>query len=340
MDRARKQILVVDDIVENIDVLFNILKEDYDVLAAKSGYQALKLATKETPPDLILLDVMMPELDGFGVCRILKETFNTKNIPIIFVTAKDDEGDESNGFAIGAVDYITKPVRPSVVLARVKTHLALYDRKRNLEDLVRERTLELEDTRLKIIRKLGKAGEFKDNETGLHVIRMSKYAQLIGRAMGMSDDEAELLLNVVPMHDIGKIGIPDKILLKPGNLNAEEWKIMQTHTTIGADILGMDKSTILKEARVCAMTHHEKWDGSGYPNGLKGTDIPLYGRIAAISDVFDALTSERPYKNAWSVDDTMEMIESEKGKHFQPELVDILKETLPEVQKIKNKYSD
>ena len=340
MDNNRKHILVVDDIVENIDVLFNVLKDDYEVLAAKNGRQALKLADNDNPPDLILLDVMMPELDGFEVCKILKESFSTKNIPVIFVTSKDDEVDENKGFSIGAMDYITKPVRPSVVLSRVKTQLALHDQRKHLEDLVKERTLELEATRLNIIRKLGKAGEFKDNETGLHVIRMSKYAQLIGKAMGMSSDESELLLNVVPMHDIGKIGIPDKILLKPGKLDSDEWCIMQSHTQIGADILGQDKSEILREARICAFSHHEKWDGNGYPEGLSGTDIPLYGRIAAVSDVFDALTSERPYKKAWSVDDTLKLLEYEKEKHFQPELIDSFLEVLPDVLKIKSEFSD
>jgi cyclic di-GMP phosphodiesterase len=336
----RKRILIVDDIVENIDVLFNVLKDDYEVLAAKNGKQALKIAEKENPPDLILLDVMMPEIDGFEVCKILKETFSTKNIPVIFVTAKDDEIDENKGFAQGAMDYITKPIRPSVVLSRVKTHLALYDQKKHLEDMVKERTQELEETRLKIIRKLGKAAEFKDNETGLHVIRMSKYAHLIGKALDMSSDEAELLLNVVPMHDIGKIGIPDQILLKPGKLDVDEWDVIKTHTQIGADILGCDKSEILREARVCALSHHEKWDGSGYPEGLKGTDIPLYGRIAAVSDVFDALTSERPYKKAWSVEDAIQFMVSEKGKHFQSELVDVFLEILPDVLTIKNEFSD
>ena len=340
MDNNRKQILIVDDIVENINVLFNVLKDDYEVVAAKNGNQALRLAVKENPPDLILLDVMMPELNGFEVCRILKETFSTKNIPVIFVTAKDDEVDEKKGFSLGAVDYITKPVRPYIVLTRVKTHLALSDQKKHLEDIVKERTRELEETRLKIIQKLGKAGEFKDNETGLHILRMSKYAQLIGIAMGMSADEAELLLNVVPMHDIGKIGIPDKILLKPGKLDSDEWKVMQSHAQIGADILGIDKSEILREARICALTHHEKWDGSGYPNGLKALEIPIYGRIAAVSDVFDALTSERPYKKAWSVKNAITLIISEKGKHFQPELIDVFNEILPEILKIKSKFND
>lgn len=340
MKEHEKCILIVDDVAENIHVLFSVLESSYEVMAAKSGKQTLDIVSSGSIPDLILLDVMMPEMDGFEVCKRLKSSFATRNIPIIFVTARDDEVDENRGFALGAVDYITKPIRPSVVLTRVKTHLALNDRKRHLEELVRERTRELEETRLKIIRRLGKAGELKDNETGMHVIRVSKYSQLMGKALGMSDDEAELLLNVIPMHDIGKIGIPDKILLKPGKLEPDEWEIMKTHTRIGADIIGNDESEILREAVVCALNHHEKWDGSGYPQGLKGEEIPLYGRIAAIADVFDALTSERPYKKAWSVDEAVKLIREQRGRHFDPLLVDIFLELLPSILKIKEEFKD
>ncbi|MCG8572539.1 MAG: response regulator [Spirochaetes bacterium] len=338
MDNKIKRILVVDDEVENIDVLYNILKNDYEVQAAKTGNQALKLAIDENPPDLILLDIMMPGMNGFDVCKKLKASYHTKEIPVIFVTAKGDEVDETKGFNLGAVDYITKPIRPSVVLTRIKTHLSLFNQQKHLEYLVKERTRELVDTRLKIIHRLGVAGEFKDNETGMHVIRMSKYAQILGLGLGMSNDESELLLNVVPMHDIGKIGIPDRILLKPGKLDEEEWKIMKSHTRIGAAILGDDHSEIIREAKSCALTHHEKWDGTGYPDGLKEKEIPLYGRIAAVTDVFDALTSERPYKSAWSIEKAVNYLKKEKARHFEPRLIDIFVEMLPKILEVKEQF--
>lgn len=340
MNGNRKKVLIVDDITENIDVLYNLLKDFYEIYAAKSGHKALELIDNGYIPDLILLDVMMPEMDGFEVCRRLKNQYKTKNIPVIYVTAKDDEYDESQGFFLGAVDYITKPVNPLIVLARVKTHIALYDQKQNLEDLINERTLEIKNTRLKIIRRLAKAGEFKDSDTGLHVVRMSKYAELLGSSIGLSKGESELLLHTIPMHDIGKIGIPDSILLKPGKLSPEEWEIMKTHTLIGADIIGNDNTEIIREARICALSHHEKWDGSGYPHGLKGKDIHLYGRIAAIVDVFDALTSKRPYKKAWTAPEAMQYMINEKEKHFDPDILDAFTEIFPDILAIKDSLSD
>lgn len=340
LESNRKNILIVDDVTENIDILRSILSDKYEISAAKNGEQTLKLIKQGILPDLILLDVMLPDFDGYSICELLKRSFTTRNIPIIFVTAKENELDEKKGFEVGAVDYITKPIRPSVVLARVKTHLSLSNQKQHLEDLVKERTLELDDTRLKIIRKLGKAAEFKDNETGLHVIRMSKYAQLIGQSLGLSKNETELILHVVPMHDIGKIGIPDKILLKPGQLDTNEWEIMKTHTQIGANILEDETTEILREARDCALSHHEKWDGSGYPRGLKGKEIPLFGRIAAISDVFDALTSKRPYKEAWTIEKTINYMRSQRGIHFQPKAFDAFIKVLPEIKTIMEKHQD
>ncbi|MCD6396365.1 MAG: HD domain-containing protein, partial [Spirochaetaceae bacterium] len=251
-------------------------------------------------------------------------------IPVIFVTALNEESDETEGFKLGAVDYITKPVNRAIVLARVKTHLELNNRKLLLEKQVEKRTeelklknKELEGTRLEIIRRLGKAAEFKDNETGNHILRMSKVSRIIAEGFGLNSTECDLILNASPMHDIGKIGIPDRVLLKPGKLNAKEWEIMQTHVNLGADILKGNNGSLLKTAVEIALCHHEKWDGTGYPIGLKGEDIPLFARICAIADVFDALTSVRPYKDAWPVEKAVDLIKSEKGKHFQAELVDI-----------------
>jgi putative two-component system response regulator len=332
-------ILIVDDVNTNIDLLVNILGEQYDIAVATDGETALERAN-EGSPDLILLDVMMPGMDGYEVCRRLKANISTRNIPVIFVTAMGEVKDEMHGFELGAVDYITKPISPPIVEARVKTHLALYDQNRVLDEKVRQRTTQLNETRLEIIRRLGRASEFKDEETGLHIVRMSYYSQLISLAYGVSAEHAELILNAAPMHDVGKIGIPDRILLKPGKLDAEEWKVMQTHTSIGTEIIGDHDSELLKVAGVIAISHHEKWNGKGYPNGTRGENIPLEGRIIAIADVFDALTSERPYKKAWTVEKAVDLIQSESGEHFDPALVDAFMEALPEILEIKGQYGD
>ncbi|WP_428355415.1 HD domain-containing phosphohydrolase [Methyloprofundus sp.] len=341
MDENRvATLLIVDDTPENIDVLRGILKQDYKIKVASNGEKALRIAQSESAPDLILLDIMMPEMDGYEVCKRLKTNYATAKIPVIFVTAKDETADESLGFDIGAVDYITKPVSPPLVLRRVRTQLSLYDEKRLLDEVVKERTKELDQTRLQIIQRLGRAAEYKDNETGMHVIRMSHYSKLLGLANGMSEEEADLLLNAAPMHDIGKIGIPDKILLKPGKLDEHEWKIMKTHPQMGADILGSDNSVLLNLARDIALTHHEKWDGSGYPNGLKGEEIPLHARIVAIADTFDALTTVRPYKHAWLVADAIDLLKQEAGSHFDPELMDKFLSIMPQIIEIKDQYAE
>lgn len=339
MNPEMQTVLVVDDTPENIDVLVGILKDTYNVKAAINGMMALKIA-KESPPDVILLDVMMPEIDGFEVCRQLKADFTTKHIPVIFVTAKIGVEDELKGLELGAVDYITKPISPPIVIARVQTQLALYDQNRELERKVRLRTQQLQETRLQIIQRLGKAAEYKDNETGLHVIRMSRYAHILAKAAGMDEEDAELLMNAAPMHDIGKIGIVDKILKKPGSLTDDEYEEMKLHCAIGADVIGEDHSDLLELAKIIAISHHEKWDGTGYPNNLSGDDIPLAGRIVAIADVFDALTSVRPYKKEWSVDEAVSLLEKEAGKHFDPELVKLFVNLMPEILTFKTQYAE
>ena len=336
----KANVLVVDDRPENIDVLSGILKKEYKIKAALNGELAMKIASSLNKPDLILLDVMMPGIDGYEVCRQLKSKPETAKIPIIFVTAKSDVCDEEKGFELGAVDYITKPVSPPIVLSRVKTHLALYDQARHLEKLVQQRTFELNDTRVEIIRRLGRAAEFKDNETGMHVIRMSWFSKFLAEKLGKPDDWCELLYNAAPMHDIGKIGIPDRVLLKPGKLDAEEWATMKKHAEYGAEIIGEHSSPLLQLAKEVAITHHEKWDGSGYPNGLSGEDIPLAARIVAIADVFDALTSERPYKKAWTEVDAIALLEKEAGSHFDPQLVGPFIECLPQIREVQLRYKD
>lgn len=323
---ARKKILVVDDEPLNLQVLRQILQQDYQLIFARDGEKAIALAMSEAP-HLLLLDIMMPGLTGLEVCKILKSNAKTKNIPIIFVTALADVNDESEGFQAGCVDYVTKPISAPIVQARVKAQLSLVGEE------------ELLSTRLRIIQTLGRAAEYKDNETGMHVIRMSHYSKELALAANLSKEHAELILNAAPMHDVGKMGIPDSILRKPAKLTDDEWIVMKQHTQIGAEIIGDDPSDVLQMAKEIALYHHEKWDGSGYPFGLSGDSIPLEARIVAIADVFDALTSRRPYKEPWSVDDAIALIERESAKHFDPSLVPSFKQALPKVLEIMQKFA-
>src|SRR5574343_218038 len=289
-------ILVVDDSPDNIDLLSEILRDEYRIRIATSGEKALKIVYSDEPPDLILLDIMMPGISGLEICRRLKANPDRRRIPIIFVTAMSSTEDEKRGLETGAVDYITKPISPPIVQARVRTHLALFDQSRELERMVFQRTRELLTTRQQVIRRLGRAAEFKDNETGNHVLRMSHYARLIAVAYGLGQEAASIIFNTAPMHDIGKIGIPDAILLKPGKLTLDEWDVMYQHPLMGAEIIGKHDNELLETARIIALTHHEKWDGTGYPQRLQADAIPIEGRIVAVADVFDALMSKRPYK--------------------------------------------
>ena len=323
----RPLILAVDDEASNLQLLRQILQDHYRLLFAKDGARALDLARQERP-DLILLDVMMPGMSGYEVCAALKAKPETAAIPVIFVTALTDTADELEGFEAGAVDYITKPVSPPIVRARVRTHLSLV------------RMEELRATRLEIVQRLGLAAEYKDNETGLHVIRMSHFSRILGIAAGLSEVEADDLLHAAPMHDVGKIGIPDRILQKPGPLEPEEWKVMQSHVTIGAEIIGEHEGGMLELARQIALTHHEKYDGSGYPRGLRGEEIPLAGRIVAIADVFDALTSKRPYKRAWTEEEALTFLREQKGRHFDPALVDLFIEQMDAVRLVQQRWAE
>ncbi|WAF87851.1 two-component system response regulator [Metapseudomonas otitidis] len=323
----RQCLLLVDDEPTNLQVLRHILQDDYRLLFAKDGPKALELAGRERPA-LVLLDVMMPGMTGHEVCQQLKSDPATREIPVIFVTALADTEDEAKGFEVGAVDYITKPVSPAIVKARVRTHLSLV------------RMDELKRTRLEIVQRLGLAAEYKDNETGLHVIRMSHYSRILARALGWSEADCDDLLNAAPMHDVGKIGIPDAVLRKPGKLDADEWAVMRQHVSIGANIIGEHPSGLLRMAQRIALTHHEKWDGSGYPNGLAGEGIPIEGRIVAIADVFDALTSERPYKQAWPVEEAVAFLREQSGQHFDPDLVELFIQQLPAVLEVKARWAE
>ena len=355
-DIKQANILVVDHQKLNIAMVKKILQRGgYDGIKSTQDPFSVVSFCEEEDIDLIILDIKMPNLDGFGIISSLQEELGEGRIPpVLVVTDVTEQEFRREALTFGARDYIVRPFDIREFLARVHNMLEVWQaqqmvkfQKELLEEKVLERTRELreahdqlQESQLDVVWRLGRAAEYRDNETGLHIIRMSQIAAVLGRAYGMAEEVADLLQVASPMHDIGKLGIPDRVMLKPGKLDEEEWKVMQTHAQIGADILAGGSSELMKMAHKIALTHHEKWDGSGYPNGLKGEDIPLEGRICAVADVFDALTSERPYKKAWSIDETMNFIQSESGKHFEPRLVELLVEKLPKILEIKAKYTE
>ncbi len=336
-------ILVVDDAPENLLVLTELLQDSYRVLAATSGERALTLARGAHHPDLILLDIMMPGMDGFQTLEELRMHSMTRDIPVIFVTALEDSDVESRGLEMGAVDYITKPIVPAVVLARVKTHVALKraqdrlaDENAYLESEISLRMAESELTEQVSIRALAHLAEARDLETGNHILRTQAYVRMLAMQLRshpkfseiLTPRNIELLTRSAPLHDIGKVGIPDHILLKPGKLTKEEMSIMQTHARIGAEAIEKAEDDVampvpfLTFAKQIANFHHEKWDGSGYPDGLKGEEIPVSARLMALADVFDALITARVYKPAMSYEKAREIILEGRGTHFDPDVVD------------------
>ncbi len=348
------RIFIVDDTPEDLSILSELLSE-FRRNFALSGSDALKqLSAAKVLPDLILLDIVMPGMDGFEVCRRLKASVRTREIPVVFITAMGDAVSETTGLGLGAVDYISKPYNSAAVKARVKTHLALKNAREalqlqnlSLEEQVAARTdqlaqalIQVQKGSLETILRLSRAAEFKDECTGEHVIRMSRYSAVIARRMSFAEKEVEKLLHAAPMHDVGKIGIPDSVLLKPGKLDAKEWECMKSHTLIGAKIMSGSNSEIIRLAESVALTHHEKWDGSGYPHSLSGEQIPIFGRIVAIADVFDALTSQRPYKKAFSVQEATEIIEQGRNAHFDSNVVDAFLVSKPELLEIKTTFKD
>ena len=356
----KQRILIVDDTPENIDVLVDVLS-DYKRSVASNGKKALEIATAHNSPDLILLDIMMPGIDGYEVCKRLKSFEKTKEIPVIFLTAMTSEESETTGLELGAVDYITKPISPPIVRERVKNHLelklareCLKNQNVVLEEKVRERTKDLVLTQDVTIFSLAVLAEYRDPETGGHIKRTQNYIKALAKKLqknkkfiGILDDQTiELLYKSAPLHDIGKVAVPDSILLKAGKLNDEEFEEMKKHTVYGRDaILAAEKMlgkeiTFLRYAREIAYGHQEKWDGSGYPQGIKGDDIPLSARLMALADVYDALRSKRVYKPAFPHYKAVEIISSEKGKHFDPVLVDTFLEIEDEFRNIALEYAD
>ena len=315
-------LLVVDDNPHNLAAMRNILEGHYQLIFARDGEEALALARRQSP-SLILLDVQMPGMDGYEVCRRLQADVSTRNIPVIFVTTREGAAFEAKGFDAGGVDYLTKPVVPALVKLRVKAHLS------------RVRASQLEDSYREAIYMLGTAGHYNDTDTGVHIWRMAAYSAALARASGWGDDECRNLELAAPMHDTGKIAIPDAILRKPGKLDEAEWVVMKTHTTIGHQILRKSHAPVFQLAAEVALNHHERWDGSGYPADLAGEAIPESARIVAIVDVFDALTMKRPYKDAWSVERALQTMVAESGKHFDPCLFATFQEIIPELLDIK-----
>lgn len=355
-------ILVVDDTPQNLSLIAGLLRDDYRVLVANSGERALALAEGEQPPDLILLDVMMPDLDGYEVCRQLKASPTTRDIPVIFLTARNEVEDEQRGFDVGAADYVTKPISPPIVLARIHTHLMLkrardllVDQNTYLETEVRRRMRELAAVQDATIMAMASLAETRDNETGNHIRRTQHYVRALAlhvrehprfcAALANAID-IEMLYKSAPLHDIGKVGIPDHILLKPGKLTEAEFEIMKLHTTLGRDAIQAAEALLetpdnfLHYANEIAYSHQEKWDGSGYPQGLSGEAIPLSARLMAVADVYDALISRRVYKPAYSHEVAVDIIRAGRGNHFDPDLVDAFLELSEEFRAIARRFAD
>lgn len=328
-------VIVDDELLQRLPMRETLEQSSFRVLEASDGAEAWALIQQECP-DLVISDVVMPRVDGFALCETVRRRVEFKHLPIVMATSLDDEASIERAYLSGATDFITKPINWDLLGHRVRYVL----RGARIAQSLANRELELLQTRIEIIRRLGQAAEYRDNETGLHLQRMSHYSVLMGRGIGLSAPEQELLLHAAPMHDVGKIGISDNILLKPGKLTEEEFTIMKTHTILGAQLLDQEPSPLMQTAHTIALTHHERWDGQGYPYGLARNDIPIMGRICSLADVFDALTSKRPYKLPWSVDQAVHEINRNSGFMFDPAMVEVFHAVLPEILKIKEAFSD
>ena len=354
-------VLVVDDTPDNLSLMSGILKNSYRLKVANSGEKALKIARSENKPDLILLDIMMPEMSGYEVCTALKGDRATRDIPVIFLTSLIDMEEERKGLDLGAVDFITKPVNPPILLARVATHIKikaasdfLRDKNEFLQQEVRRRTRDMEAIQDVTIQALASLAETRDSETGNHIRRTQHYVKLLAEKLRdhprfrdfLDDPTIELLYKSAPLHDIGKVGIPDRVLLKPARLTPEEFEVMKTHTTLGRDAiqsaedhLGIE-APFLRYAKEMAYSHQEKWDGSGYPEGLSGDDIPMSGRLMAVADVYDALVRRRVYKAPIAHTVAMEIMIEGRGQHFDPDILDAFVAMEDEVRTIAARFHD
>ena len=343
----KARIIIVDDQKLHSFFLQKVLKQE--------GYENIKCVMDplkviqtifDFKPDLLILDLIMPHLDGFQIMEQLNGYRDEHFMPILTLSAEKSSDLRLHAYQSGATDFLNKPFENIEMLSRIQSlivtrllHVAVEDQNNLLEVKVQERTKELLDTQLDIINRLAQAAEFRDNDTGMHITRMGQFCSQFGKILGMSDEDCGLLLNAGPLHDVGKIGIPDSILLKPASLTDAEFEMMKTHTSIGAQLLAGSNSPIMRMAQKIALTHHEKWDGNGYPNSLRGDEIPLVGQVSSICDVFDALTSVRPYKKAWTIEEATREIVAQKGEQFNPDIVDKFIEFLPEFKKIKEEYS-
>jgi len=338
--------LIIDDNYANILLLKKLLNISnyFNIIATTFPTEALDLC-REEKPDLMLLDLRMPVMDGFQVLEQLRKENLDEFLPVLVITAQNDQDNCIKAFNLGAKDFIGKPFDQAEVLMRIRNmleirllHKEMKEHNRSLEVHVQACNRELQEAQQELIHRLVRASEFRDYETGNHIVRMSLYSYELGKAAGLNSREASLLLEASTMHDIGKVGIPDSILLKPRKLDPEEWEIMKTHTTKGAQILSGSSFEMIQMAEKIALTHHEKWDGTGYPQGLSGNNIPIVGRITAICDVFDALISNRPYKKAWPVEQALDEIRRNRGTYFDETLVDKFFNIIPAILEIQNNY--
>ncbi len=351
--KNRSKILIVDDAPENIRILGELLRDKYTIMFALNGEDALRLAGTTPQPDMILLDVVMPGMDGYEVCQALKANQETKNIPVLFITAQNNEKEESRGLSIGGVDYVSKPFRASLVQTRVDNQLELKKHRDKLDELVKERTKELYLTQEATIESMASLAEWRDPETGLHIKRTQKFVEILANYMAEDERFAaeldvktrELLYLSAPLHDVGKVCIPDSILQKPGKLTDEEFEMMKEHTTRGKAVLSstdtkLGSDSFLRIARVVAYSHHERWDGRGYPQGLKENAIPLCARLMSVADVYDALTSRRVYKPPMPHEKAKSIIVEGRGTQFDPDVVDAFLALENEFIEIADMYAD
>jgi len=344
MSQKKHTILLVDDSSSNLDILIDFL-DQFELIDVMDGFEALEILD-DTPIDLILLDINMPNIDGFEVCRRVKENPKTKNIPVIFITAKTDEDTLEEAYNVGGIDYVTKPFRKKELLSRVNTHLTLANQKAFLEDTVAKKTSqltqmnsELEQVQKELVWAIGVVGESRCSDTGAHVHRVAYYSELLAKLYGLADDEIEVLKQASPMHDIGKVAIADNILNKPAKLTAEEFEIMKSHSEVGYNMFKNSTMKLLQAASIISHQHHEKWDGTGYPQKLKGEEIHIFGRITAIADVFDALGAKRIYKDAMPDEKIKQIMEDGKAKHFDPILTTLFLENYPQFVEIRTRFS-